>query len=88
MALKYLYRFLAKIGPLISCCMPYTNGLFLYTTYRISFDVLSQILYLLPTGSEERGVFGVGSIPVALLPSCQDMKLLHCHSINMNIVGQ
>ena len=29
---------------------------------------------LLPTGSEERGVLGVGSIPVAILPSCQDMK--------------
>ena len=29
---------------------------------------------LLPTGSEERGVFEVGSIPVAILPSCQDMK--------------
>ena len=30
--------------------------------------------HLLPTGSEERGVLGVGSIPVAILPSCQDMK--------------
>ena len=29
---------------------------------------------LLPTGSEEREVLGVGSIPVAILPSCQDMK--------------
>ena len=29
---------------------------------------------LLLTGSEERGVFGVGSIPVAILSSCQDMK--------------
>ena len=35
----------------------------------------------LPTGSEERGVLCVGSIPVAILPLCQDMKsialLLH-----------
>ena len=31
-------------------------------------------VHLLPTGSEEREVFGVGSIPVAILPSCQDMK--------------
>ena len=30
--------------------------------------------HLLPTGSEERGVLRVGSIPVAILPSCQDMK--------------
>ena len=29
---------------------------------------------LLPTGSEEREVLGVGSIPVAILPSCQYMK--------------
>ena len=35
---------------------------------------------LLPTGSEERGVFEVGSIPVAILPSCQDMKLLLCNA--------
>ena len=35
-------------------------------------DIL--FLYLLPTGSEEKGVLGVGSIPVAILPSCQDMK--------------
>ena len=31
---------------------------------------------LLPTGSEERGVLGVGSIPVAILPSCQDIKTI------------
>ena len=31
---------------------------------------------LLPTGSEQRGVLGVGSIPVAILPSCQDMKTI------------
>ena len=29
---------------------------------------------LLPTGSDERGVLGVGCIPVAILRSCQDMK--------------
>ena len=29
--------------------------------------------YLLPIGSEERGVLKVGSIPVAIFPSCQDM---------------
>ena len=31
---------------------------------------------LLPAGSEEREVLGVGSIPVAILPSCQDMKTI------------
>ena len=30
--------------------------------------------YLLPTGSEEREVLGVGSMPVAILPSNQDMN--------------
>ena len=30
---------------------------------------------LLPTGSEEREVLGVGSIPIAILPSCQDIKM-------------
>ena len=36
---------------------------------------------LLPTGSEEREVLGVGSIPVAILPSCHDMNpiALHLH---------
>ena len=33
-------------------------------------------IHLLPTGSEEREVLGVGSIPVAILPSCQDMKTI------------
>ena len=32
--------------------------------------------HILPTGSEEREVLGVGSIPVAILPSCQDMKTI------------
>ena len=42
---------------------------------------------LLPTGSEEREVLGVGSIPVAILPSGQYMKMLHHNCIDMNIVG-
>ena len=33
-------------------------------------------LVLLPTGNKERGVLGVGSIPVAILPSCQDKKTM------------
>ena len=31
---------------------------------------------LLPTRSEERGVLELRSIPVAILPSCQDMKTI------------
>ena len=34
--------------------------------------------------SKERGVLGVGSIPVAILSSCQDIKLLHENCIYMN----
>ena len=44
----------------------------------ISPDVVAT---LLPTRSEEKGVLGIGSVPVAILPSCQDIKpialLLH-----------
>ena len=42
---------------------------------------------LLPTGSEERGLLGMGSIPVAIRPSCQHMKKLHHNCIDMNKVG-
>ena len=40
---------------------------------------------LLPNGREERGVLRVGGIPVAILPSCQYMKLLYHNCIGMNI---
>ena len=42
--------------------------------FMLSLDSNLIIPSLLPTGSEERGVLGVGSIPVAILPSCQNMK--------------
>ena len=46
-------------------------------------ELPSEYGALLPTGSEEREVLGVGSIPFAILPSCQDMKtfalLMHKH---------
>ena len=42
---------------------------------------------LLPTGSEEREVLVVGSIPVAILPSCQYMKIFNQNGIDMNKVG-
>ena len=41
---------------------------------------------LLPTGSEEREVLGVASIPVAILPSCQDRKSIALSCRDMNIV--
>ena len=45
------------------------------------------IQVLLPTGSEEREVLGVESIPGAILSSFQEMKILHIYCIDMNIVG-
>ena len=42
---------------------------------------------LLPTGSEGREVLGVGSIPVAILPSCKYLKILHYKCTDLNIVG-
>ena len=41
----------------------------------------------LPTGSEEREALEVGSIPVAILPSGQTMKIIALQLHNMNIVG-
>ena len=64
-------------------------GLVLYTQC-ILFRELRQTLIscsLLPTGSEERGVLGVGSIPVAIFPSCQGMKIMRHNCIDMNKVG-
>ena len=39
---------------------------------------------LLPTGSEEREVLGVGKIPAAILSSCQYMQILHYNCTDMN----
>ena len=47
-----------------------------YGTMAFMFSNFTGISILLPTGSEERGVLGVGSIPVAILTSCQDMKTI------------
>ena len=60
--------------------------------YTINDDTLlcfSIILSvnLLPTGSEEGEVLGVGSIPIAILPSCQNMKIIALQLHNMNKVG-
>ena len=48
---------------------------------------LVVLFYLLPTGSKERDVFGVESIPVAILPSCQYIKMLNHNCIDINIIG-
>ena len=38
--------------------------------------MIFELMVLLPTGSEEKGVLGVGSTPVAILPSSQDVKII------------
>ena len=43
---------------------------------------------VLLTGSQEREVLGVGSIPVAILPSCQNMEIIALQLHNMDIVGK
>ena len=40
------------------------------------FPTQCNAIDLLPTGSEEREVLGVGSIPVAILTSSQDVKII------------
>ena len=47
---------------------------------------VKALYVLLPTGSEEKKVLGVRSIPVAILPSCQYITMLHHLCIDMNIV--
>ena len=43
--------------------------------------------YLLPTGSEERELLGVGSIHVAILLSCHYKNVLPTYCIGLNIVN-
>ena len=50
-------------------------------------DILQNKQFLLHTRSEEREVLGAGSIPVAILPSCQNKKFIALQLNNMNIVG-
>ena len=52
----------------------------------IGIEVFITYLGLLPTGSEEREVLGVGSIPVAILTSCQDMNTLR-YNVEKFIAG-
>ena len=45
------------------------------SSYLRSFHILCwSSIELIPTASEKRGVVEVGSIHVAILPSCQDLK--------------
>ena len=41
-----------------------------------SFKSPSSARVLLPTGSEDRGLLGAGSILVAILPSYEDVKII------------
>ena len=43
---------------------------------NVTYIAVAYFAHLLPTGSEGREILGVGSIPVAILPSCQDMKTI------------
>ena len=43
-------------------------------------DSCAEKGHVLPCGSEERGVLGVGKIPVALRPSGHDMKTIPLYS--------
>ena len=40
----------------------------------LNFEHWKLMHVLLPTGSEERAILGVVSIPVAIPPSCKDVK--------------
>ena len=46
---------------------------------NVGNPVICDFVYygLLPTGSEEREVLGIWTIPVAILPSCKDTNK-HC----------
>ena len=67
-------------------CMSSMHDYINYIYNHIYYIFIYIFIYTIP-GSEEMGVFGVGSIPVAILPSCIIMKLLHHNCIDMNIVG-
>ena len=68
------HPFVHHTGGVVSCSCDLCNKLIL-------------VFILLPTGSEEREVLGVGSIPIAIFPSCQYIQTLHHSCIDINIVG-
>ena len=57
---------------------PWTGGVHVCRVSNLRNDDVAchLITTLLPAGCEGRGVLGVGSIPVAILPSCQDLKTI------------
>ena len=56
-----------------TCILLISEGFNTFQFYSQMYNVLNS---LLPTVSEERGVLGVRSIPVAILPSCRNMKTM------------
>ena len=62
------------VMPFVTCHLLFTNRLPRFPSMFCHPTVGS--CNLLPTGSEQRKVLGVGSIPVAALPSCQNMKII------------
>ena len=86
---QFVYIIVVVFVSLVSlpCNMRINFSIFMHTTNIQIRHELEKHLYLLPTGSEKRGVLGVGSIPVAILPSSQYMKLLHHNCKAINIVG-
>ena len=81
---EVIYEVVAYNPPGISTGMWASNTWSLMYIYSPS---LLKLWCLQPTGSEERGELWVGSVPDAILPSCQDMKPNHYNCIKMNIVG-
>ena len=61
--------------------LPQANRLFVIDRPRIAYNTL------LPARSEEREVLGVWGIPVAILPSCQNMKMFSLQLHSIKIVG-
>ena len=78
-----LSRSFSRISP--SRFLP--NNFFWFVLTDSDQSVYQMAMYLLLTGTEEGGVFGIGSIPVAILPSCQYVKILYHNCIDIVTVG-
>ena len=80
-------RYFKEMEPIITRCMMVLPPEALTEPLPVTNEGKRKPVILLPTGSEERGVLWVGSIPGAILPSCHNMKPNRYNCINMNIVG-
>ena len=49
--------------------------------------IMMTLIYYPPEVIKEREELWIGSITVAILLPCQDMKILYYNCININIVG-